>query len=192
MRFKVFHTLQFHSFCIETQSTQQFRETFVLILEKSTYFAWFENSFVPWGQSRWKCEQNLKHLIKKAHPDAYLPRIQQMLRPSNLAALFAAACSLTHPSGNVKGLLYVPLLHGLKYDWQSYGDGSVHYIPLVFLAIPYSNTQLKKIEHWAMRSRSCQPFLTWAVVLVRVLYRSLQKQCLVEVGCLFVGEVVFR
>lgn len=46
-------------------------------------------------------------------------KYSKCFRPSNLVALFVTACSLTHPSGNVKGLvflLYVPLLRGLKYD----------------------------------------------------------------------------
>lgn len=113
MRFKAFHTLQFHSCCIAAQSTQWFLERHLCSFWRRAvtlticYFVWFEKSFVPWGQSRWKREQNLKHLIKKAHPDAYLQQIQQMLRPSHLAALFAAASSLTRPSGNVKGPVFL-------------------------------------------------------------------------------------
>lgn len=70
MRHKVFHILQFHSCFIEAQSTQWIPERRLCsfwrraVMLTICYFVWFENFFVPWGQSRWKCEQDLKRLIK--------------------------------------------------------------------------------------------------------------------------------
>lgn len=126
MRFKAFHILQFHSFCIEAEQSYFLRDICAHFEKEQlcqplvTLFD-LRTLFVPWGQSRWKSVQSLEHLIKKAHEDPYLQQIQQMFGPYNLSVffmLFAAACSLAHPSGHEKGLiflLYAPLIHGLKY-----------------------------------------------------------------------------
>lgn len=114
-----------------TEHTVNSWETFTLVLEKSSYtdhllFCLIWELLCPLGAK----QMELWTRSETPHQNS-----SKMLKPSNSAALFAAVCSLTHPSGNMKRLiflLYVPLLHGLKYDRQSSGVGSIYYIPLFF------------------------------------------------------------
>lgn len=86
MRFKAFHILQFHSFCIDTEQSYFLRDICAHFEKEQlcqplvTLFD-LRTLFVPWGQSRWKPVQSLEHLIKKAHEDPYPQQIQKMFGP---------------------------------------------------------------------------------------------------------------